>query len=96
MASSPLYPDGLDKAEVTEPSENLVQTIPDLDLVQFFNSMFRTADESRNQLKVLWNISWDMYNGLFDWSQKDWWQSRSTIPKVRQARSHETVLRYRV
>lgn len=83
--TSPLYPEGLEKKDVTDPSESTVQSLTDLEIRSFFNTMFRTADESRNQLKVLWNISWDMYNGLFDWSQKDWWQSRSIIPKVRQA-----------
>lgn len=54
-------------------------------LREFFSSTFLMADNSRRPRELVWHSCWDVYNGVYDWSSKAWWQSRANIPKVRSS-----------
>lgn len=48
-----------------------------------FGDFFRIAEEIRRPQAAVWTDCWDLYNGVYDWSGKEDWQSRIVIPKVR-------------
>lgn len=54
-------------------------------LREFFTTMFQIADNTRRPRELIWHQCWDVYNGVYDWSAKSWWQSRANIPKVRSS-----------
>lgn len=48
-----------------------------------FTDFFRMADEHRKPRESVWDVSWDLYNGRYDWTGKEDWQAKVNIPKVR-------------
>jgi hypothetical protein len=48
-----------------------------------FQDFFRLADEHRKPRESVWDTAWDLYNGRYDWTGKEDWQSKVNIPKVR-------------
>lgn len=52
-------------------------------IVEQFQDFKRIADEIRRPRKDVWDECWNLYNGIYDWSMKEDWQSRSNIPKIR-------------
>jgi hypothetical protein len=40
----------------------------------------------------MWYEAWDIYNGVYDWSSKAWWQSKSSIPEIRGAVDRATAI----
>jgi hypothetical protein len=81
------YPDQLSANEVTEGETKTVseQRPSDEDVKAFFNHAFSKADEARRPRENVWQQSWDLYNGVYDWSTKASWQSKVNISLVRQA-----------
>jgi len=64
----------------------VVKSPEDLDeeaLVKFFQEALLIADNIKAPREPIWDDCWDLYNGVYDWSTKAWWQSRANIPKVR-------------
>lgn len=57
--------------------------ISDDDTVDYFKDAFRIADDMRSPMERVWDICWDLYNGTYDFSKKEDWQSQIAIPKVR-------------
>ncbi len=56
----------------------------DLGLVaEQFQDQFKYAQEMRREHDLIWDQSWELYNGQYDWTGKEDWQSRLNIPKVR-------------
>jgi len=55
------------------------------DTQTFFNDIFTMADEVRKPREQVYRIGWDLYNGVYDWSSKDWWQSKANFPLVRES-----------
>lgn len=54
-------------------------------LKTFFNSTWMMADTARRPHYNIWLNCWDIYNGDYDWTGKQWWQSKANIPKVRSS-----------
>ena len=82
------YPDALSEKEIpTEaPKESsATETIPDDTTKQFFSGVFNMAKDARQPRENIWRKAWDLYNGDYDWSAKADWQSKTNIPKVRDA-----------
>lgn len=48
-----------------------------------FVDLFRVANELRKPRAAVWDTSWALYNGQYDWSGKADWQAKVNIPKVR-------------
>ena len=59
--------------------------ISDETLKAFFTHVFDKADEARRPRKEVWTRAWDLYNGVYDWTNKASWQSKINISKVRGA-----------
>ena len=78
----PIGSDSSDGEEVTPPKGK--ESISDDKVADFYQEMFRVADDIRNPRKIVWDQCWDLYNGVYDWSGKADWQSKSNIAKVRQ------------
>jgi hypothetical protein len=54
-------------------------------IIKFFNAIWTISNEARQPREQVWDNGWDLYNGVYDWSSKAWWQSKANIPKVRPA-----------
>jgi len=54
-------------------------------LKDFFLDVFTLADETRRPREMIAHDAWDLYNNVYDWSSKAWWQHKVPIPKVRTA-----------
>lgn len=78
-------PMGVDADEAKEISiaEPAVLQLDDGLVVEQFTDFKRIADEIRRPRKDVWDEAWNLYNGIYDFSMKEDWQSRSNIPKVR-------------
>ena len=50
---------------------------------EFFREAKRLGEMARLPREAAWTAAWDLYNGIYDWSAKADWQSKSPIPKVR-------------
>ena len=59
--------------------------LSETNLKSFFNDIFTLADEARKPRETVGRKGWDLYNNVYDWSDKAWWQSKAPIPKVRQS-----------
>ena len=67
----PVRSDADEGEEVTPPTGK--ETILDEKVADFYQEMFRVADDIRNPRKIIWDQCWDLYNGVYDWSGKaDW------------------------
>ncbi len=56
----------------------------DEDLVtEQFKELFHVAAELRRPMEDIWDECWDLYNGDYDWSMKEPWQSQTSVPKIR-------------
>ena len=78
----PIGSNSSDGEEVSPPKG--MESISDDKVADFYQEMFRVADNIRNPRKVIWDQCWDLYNGVYDWSGKADWQSKANIAKVRQ------------
>lgn len=58
----------------------------------FFGSVFNASDTTRRPRYLVWQDCWDIYNGNYDWSGKQWWQSTANIPKVRSSVDRATAV----
>jgi hypothetical protein len=84
------FPEGLNDNEIPEVDEVPVdskakESIEDDVTKKFFNVTFQLADEVRSPRETIWHKAWQLYNGQYDWSAKADWQSKTNIPKVRDA-----------
>ena len=59
-------------------------TIDDSEVANQFNDFYRIADDIRKPRKLIWDQSWALYNGQYDWTGKEDWQAKVNIPKVRE------------
>lgn len=75
-----LEPDEARDLSIAEPSQ---LTVDDGLVVEQYTDFMRIAEELRRPRKDIWDCAWDLYNGNYDWSLKEDWQSKSNIPKVR-------------
>ena len=78
-------PIGLEPAEakklsIAEPSQ---LSISEGLLEEQFRDFFDLADAHRKPREMVWDTAWDLYNGRHDWSEKEDWQAKVNIPKVR-------------
>jgi hypothetical protein len=58
--------------------------IPDEDIKSFFDEVFALAKDKRRPHENLWKQCWDLYNGVYDWTEKADWQAKNNIPKIRE------------
>jgi len=82
------FPDALSDKEIpveVKKDPTSKKDIPDDDTKQFFNGIFNMAKDARQPREAVWRKAWDLYNGDYDWSAKADWQSKTNIPKVRDA-----------
>ncbi len=72
--------------------QKLKSSVPtDEQILAFFKHAFSSADEARRPREAVWKQSWDLYNGIYDWSGKANWQSKVNISLVRQAVDRATA-----
>ncbi len=67
----PIGSDSSDGAEVSPPKGR--ESISDDKVADFYQEMFRLADNIRNPRKVIWDQCWDLYIGVYDRSGKAYW-----------------------
>ena len=82
------FPDSLSDKEIpteVKKDKTAKEKIPDHDTKRFFNGVFSMAKDARQPREAVWRKAWDLYNGDYDWSAKADWQSKTNIPKVRDA-----------
>src|SRR3990167_6632475 len=58
-------------------------TRPDGDVLLYFNEAFQIADEMRAPRAKVWKDCWSLYNNQYNWTDKQPWQAKIAIPKVR-------------
>ena len=75
-----LAPSEAKKVSIADPAQ---LSIEDGLLSEQFIDFFTMADEHRKPRETVWDIAWDLYNGRYDWSEKEDWQAKVNIPKVR-------------
>ena len=74
-----------ESAPVDEKKRDASYWLSDSEIVKFFNAVFTISDEARSPRERIWDEAWDLYNGVYDWSAKQWWQSKANVPMVRPA-----------
>jgi hypothetical protein len=75
-----MEPEEARRVTIAEPA---VLSLDDGLVVEQFQDFKRIAEEIRRPRKDVWDDAWNLYNGIYDFSMKENWQSQSNIPKVR-------------
>jgi hypothetical protein len=76
---------------ITKPVEDN-DALTEPSLREFFNQVWVNADTARRPRYNVWLNCWDIYNGEYDWTGKQWWQSKANIPKVRSSVDRATAI----
>lgn len=76
-------PDKADKLETSKRKRGQKVSIDEGLVSEQYKDFFRIANDMREPRRLVWNTCWDLYNGKYDWVEKENWQAKINIPKVR-------------
>lgn len=74
-----------DSAPALESKSQEPEPLGEPALVAFFSAMLASGQSHRQPREAVWDACWALYNNEYDWSQKQWWQHKAPIPKVRSS-----------
>lgn len=74
-------PEEAKQIQIADPA--VLSSIDDGLVLEQYTDFMRIAQELRRPRKDIWDTAWNLYNGDYDFSMKEDWQSKSNIPKIR-------------